>query len=276
MDTLILKGDKCMNKVLRNQIIRLEKREAKIMNQRENPLIKKNITPIMNTVEEKIPEKLRETLNNAFYKGFLLVFEKGNKYIEKLYSKEKKQLQYDLNNYAVDRALSKKHIHFLDKEAKRSRRINSTISLLEGTALGFLGIGLPDIPLFISVIMKTIYEITLSYGYDYEKEEEKIYILLLICIAMSKEEERKKYNAILEEVEGKLDQSIEVSIDLKSQMKVTSDVLSDALITAKFIQGLPIVGVVGGIVNQSIIRKIGNVAEIKYKKRYLLQKSKKV
>lgn len=263
-----------MDIILKKQLQRLEKQEEKLMNKEEHPLIKQKISPIKNSIEGKIPEKLRDTLRTAFYKGFLLVFEKGNKYIEKFYDKNEKQLQYDLNNYAVDRAPDRKRFRTLDKEAKKSKMINSTISMVEGTALGLLGIGLPDIPLFIGVIMKTIYEITLSYGYDYESDEEKNYILLLICTAITKEDERRKYNKKLEEYERKIDQNLEIQVHLKEQIKETSDVLSDALLTAKFIQGLPIVGAVGGIVNQNIINKIGKVAEIKYKKRYLLQKAK--
>lgn len=38
------------------------------------------------------------------------------------------------------------------------------ISGVEGVGLGLLGIGLPDIPLFTAVILKSVYEIALSYG----------------------------------------------------------------------------------------------------------------
>jgi len=52
--------------------------------------------------------------------------------------------------------------------------VNTSITVLEGGGLGLLGIGLPDIPLFIAVIMRTIYEVALSYGYDY-KIQKKIF-----------------------------------------------------------------------------------------------------
>jgi len=55
-------------------------------------------------------------------------------------------------------------------------------------------------------------------------------------------------------------------------MKETSDLLSNTLLTAKFIQGLPLVGVIGGVINPVMINKIGKYARIKYKKRYLLSK----
>ena len=41
------------------------------------------------------------------------------------------------------------------------------------------------------------------------------------------------------------------------------------MLTAKFIQGLPIVGVVGGVTNFITLQDITKIAKIKYKKRYL-------
>jgi hypothetical protein len=135
-----------------------------------------------------------------------------------------------------------------------------------------LGVGLPDIPLFISVILKTIYEVALSYGFDYTSDQEKTYILLLISSAMSKGEEQKKNDEELEKLGTLLDHNLMKEVDLTAQMKSTSEVLSDAMLTTKFIQGIPIVGAVGGVANYTILNKITSFARIKYKKRYLNKK----
>jgi len=123
--------------------------------------------------------------------------------------------------------------------------------------------------------MKTIYEVALSYGFDYKSDKEKKYILLLICVSMTKAEEQKEYNKQLELFEDKMDENIYTGIDEQEQMKITAGVLSKALLTAKFIQGLPLVGVVGGVINHNIVNKIGKMAVFKYKKRYLTEKLKK-
>jgi hypothetical protein len=193
-------------------------------------------------------------------------------YIEKTYNKNKIQLEYDLNNYAIDKKLSNKYIKKLDKQSNNSQTMNSSIAVLEGGVLGLLGIGIPDIPLFISVIVRTINEIALSYGYQYETQEEKVYILYLICGAMTKGEEQKKFDDKVELLSENLNTHILTDINLEEEMKVTANVLSDALLTAKFIQGIPLVGVIGGLVNHSIINKVGKYAKLKYKKRYLIGK----
>ena len=45
--------------------------------------------------------------------------------------------------------------------------------------------------------------------------------------------------------------------------------MATSLLTAKFIQGLPVVGVIGGLTNFSAINSISKIVKIKYKKRYL-------
>lgn len=263
-----------MDRELSKQIKRLNKQENKILNHKENQLIKSKIDPVIGKITEKIPDKLIITLESAFIKGFELVFEKGYVYVEKTYNKDKVQLEYDLNNQSIEQKMSKENIKRLDKQANNSKKLNSVISVIEGSALGLLGIGLPDIPLFIALIMKNISEITLSYGYEYETKQEKALILLLICGAISKGDKQKIFNEEIENLGKSIDKNIDTEIDLEERIKNAASVLSDAILTAKFIQGIPIIGVVGGVVNYTIIRKISKYATIKYKKRYLLGKIK--
>ncbi len=261
-----------MNKTLLKQLNKIEKQEQSLLDANQNKIV--NITPIKNKIESKIPKKVKTTLDAAFYKGFVLVFEKGTSYIEKTYSKEKAQMEYDINDYAMDKKISNKHIRKISRRANYSKMINSSISVLEGGVLGFLGIGLPDIPLFIAVIMKTTYEIALSYGYDYNDENEKAYIMLLICVAVTNEDRQKQFNYDLNKLQNLINNNENIDLLLTDYIKTAADELSNAMLTAKFIQSIPIVGAVGSIVNYNIINKISKTASIKYKKRYLINKNK--
>lgn len=259
-----------MTNILKKQIKLVEKKEAKFMNKSENEFFKTKISPILNKIEDKIPDKLEETLNKAFYKGFQMVFEKGTKYIEKTYNKQRIELEHEVNNLMLERSLSKCNFKNMDRQVNMCKLKNASISVVEGGALGVLGIGIPDIPIFISVIIKTIYEIALNYGFDYNSKKEKYYILLLICAAMTTGSQQKRYNQQIELVEKSLRDDIEIEVDLKEQMKITSQVLSNKLLVAKFIQGVTILGVFGSVLNYSVINKIGEFAGYKYKKRYLV------
>lgn len=262
--------------VIQKQLQLIEKQEQRWLVKKENTFLKSKLNPIKGRIEGMIPDKLKTTLQVAFFKGFQLVFEKGSTYIERTYSKDKIQLEHDLNNYALDKYPHKKQITRLDKSANRSKLLNSSIAVLEGGVLGVLGIGLPDIPLFISVILRTINEIALSYGYSYENEEEKAYILGLISGALAGGENRKAYSEEVDCLSDGIDSAIVMNIKLNERMKETADVLSDALLTAKFIQGIPIVGIIGGAVNHSVIQKVAYFAKMKYKKRYLTCKLKQL
>src|SRR5690554_4798850 len=207
------------DRILKKQLKRIDKQEYRVLNRKGNTYLKSKTDPVKEKIQGKIPEKLKTTLEAAFYKGFKLVFEKGHKYIEKTYKKDKLQFDYDLNNYRIDRnikkkKLSNKHIRKLDKQAIQSNLINTGISALEGGILGALGIGLPDIPLFISVMMKSIYEIALGYGYDYQDEKEKYYILLLVGGALSKGEKQRGFNGQIDRLGNNIDKNIHLEIDL--------------------------------------------------------------
>ncbi|BCN30098.1 EcsC family protein [Anaeromicropila herbilytica] len=258
--------------VIVKQLKIIEKQEQKLLSPEEKGFIKAKISLATENIENLIPNKLKSTLNLAFYKGFQLIFEKGNAYIEKTYNKDKIQLEYDLNNYAVDKSRSNRYIKKLDKQSSQSKLFNSSLAAIEGGVLGVLGIGLPDIPLFIAVVIKSINEVALSYGYSYNTDEEKCYILTLIGAAISKEDKKKEWNKKVDQLSAQMDNHVNVEINLEEQMKKTAEVLSEAILTAKFIQGIPLVGVIGGAVNHTVIRKIGKYASLKYKKRYLLQK----
>lgn len=254
------------------QLENIEKQEQIFFHKSEQSLMKSTLLPIFDKIQNKIPNKLVSTLDTAFYKGFQLVFEKGSPLIEKTYNKDKIEMDFDINHYAVNKEFSKRHIKRLDKHSRESGLINSSFSAIEGSVLGLLGIGLPDIPLFLSVIVKTIYEIALSYGYQYDKEEEQVYILLLISTAVSSGEKQREYNLLLEQLGNQIDNNISIAVKPDPYMKKTAKVLSDVLLTTKFIQGIPIIGAVGGAVNYSVLNKISIYARLKYKKRYLLKK----
>lgn len=262
-----------MEREWNRQIKRLEKKENRILSKKPS-FLQTKVEPIINTIQEKIPDKLQATLEGAFFKGFQLVFEKGSMYIEKTYNKDKHKLEHDLNNYAIDKVFHKRYMKRMDKQANLSQGINSAVTVLEGGVLGFLGIGLPDIPLFIAMVMRTIYEIALSYGYDYENDREKIYILHIICGAMTRGEEQKAFNERINQLGSQSSQQSQIEISLEDCVRSAARILSDGMLSAKFIQGIPVAGVVGGVVNYQIIRKIGKYAKIKYKKRYLLSKAK--
>lgn len=261
-----------MKNIINNHLKKIDKQEQKILNKKEKNKLQEKISPLVEKVESKVPEALKETLKLTFYKAFQLVFEKGTKYIEKMYNKEKIQLDHNIKDFLINQKVNRKSIRAMDKHSKKSNVINASISTIEGAGLGLVGMGLPDIPLFTAMILKTIYEIALSYGFVYELHDEKIYVLQLIRGALTKGNIQSNHNALVEETAKYIDNHIQLDFDLNKEIEKTSEVLSEAMLTSKFVQGIPVVGVVGSITNFVVIKKISKYSTIKYKKRYLNKK----
>jgi len=256
-------------KVILNQKRKLMKMEDKLLNKKENIYIKNKISPIKEKLEEKIPVKMMDTFQKAFEKGFYYVFEKGTVIIEKSYNPEKLKNEADINEYILSKQINNKNLNRIDKKVKRGAFINKGITAVEGIGLGVLGIGLPDIPVFIGIILKTVYEICLNYGFNYDSEEEKAFVLNIICMSANKTAERIIYSNEADRIGYDIDKNFHNKVDINKMIEVTSRNLSENIILSKVIQGVPIIGIYGGISNYILIRDISEVASIKYKKRLL-------
>ena len=214
-------------------------------------------------LEEKIPPKLQKTLDTAFAKAFALIFEKGTGVIEKTYQRTKLEQDYQVRQYMADVKQNSKSLRSFSKKARDTGTKNLLLSGVSGIGMGVLGIGLPDIPVFTGMILKNIYETALQYGYSYESREEKYFILLLIRGAVS-------YGDTLCEIDGILPEEYQD----KEQIEQTAGALSKELLYMKFLQGIPVVGAVGGAYDAVYMKRITEYAELKYRHRYLAGRKK--
>ena len=61
---------------------------------------------------------------------------------------------------------------------------------------------------------------------------------------------------------------------MKAQIRETASVFAMDMLILKFIQGLPIVGIIGGAANPVYYRKVMRYVQLMYRKRYLLKQKK--
>ncbi len=242
---------------------RLEKKEnaylAKKMEKKESKLNQ--------LLQSKIPDKLQGTLDTAFAKAFSVIFEKGTGIIEKTYNREKMQENYQINEYAAQIRQNKKSLKAFSKKAGNAGTRNLVLSGVSGVGLGVLGIGMPDIVLFTGMMLKGIYEIALSYGFDYTKEEEKQFILWIIqgAVAYGKDFQiiDEQLNDYIYRGSFRDVQNTELLISGAAQG------LSTELLYMKFLQGIPLVGAVGGAYDAIYMKQIMEYAKLKYHRRFL-------
>ncbi|MFA9465063.1 MAG: EcsC family protein [Velocimicrobium sp.] len=220
-------------------------------------------------IDHLIPKKLNQTMNIAFFKAFGLIFEKGTGLIEKTYNREKREQNYKINEFAAEIKNSRKAMKEFGKQAKISKNTNLMISIFEGVGMGAFGMGLPDIPLFLAVLLKSIYEIALTYGFSYDSKEEQIFILKIIETALLHEDELLDGNVLLN---NWIKEQVAFDITRIEQTRKTSNQLAKELLYLKFVQGIPVIGIVGGISDMVYQKKIADYALMKYKRRFLERK----
>lgn len=220
-------------------------------------------------LKEKIPQKLSGELEKAFAKAFELIFAKATPLIEKTYRKEELETDFLVNQYALELKKNRRALMRLDGGAAKGNLIGLAASTAEGVLLGALGIGLPDIALFVAAILRGTYETALRYGFGYESPEEKLFILTLLEGAMRKGDEKRESGARIDAMFSASAPEEVTDAALKAQLKRTADAFAMDMLAAKFVQGLPIVGVLGGLANPLYYSRVMSYVRLKYKKRYL-------
>lgn len=108
-----------MDKVIRKNLKKIDRKEDKFLQKTGGGLLK----PLTDKVEEKIPAGLYEKLQQAFYLGFKVVFEKGDAIIEKTYDREQLQLTHRVYDESFEQLNKKKGLKALNKLAGKGNRV---------------------------------------------------------------------------------------------------------------------------------------------------------
>jgi len=253
-------------KIARRELLQLQSQEKKL----QEAARKSKPKAWKAELEKKIPPKVYDGLVSAFSKGFSLVFKQGIKIIELTYDKHSLQEQHRNRDEALRQGMGRLELRQMKKSVNRSNGWNLTATAAEGIALGIFGVGLPDVVLFLSTLLKGIYETALHYGFAYESPQEQYLILTMMRTALSTGADWERSNG---EVERLLTQdSFTVTPEaLNKRIQETASVFAMDMLLLKFIQGMPMVGFLGGAANPVYYHKVMRYVQLKYKKRYLLK-----
>lgn len=250
------------------ELLKLERDEKKF----KEKYADKNESAINRLLCDKVPAGLQNTLDSAFAKAFALVFEKGTGIIEKSYNRDEIEKRFKIAKFTAELRGDRKSLKTFSKRASSGKALNLGLSGAAGMGMGFLGIGIPDIAVFTSLMLKNIYEIALNFGFDYKEEQEQAFILRLIrtavCIGEEFEEADKELDYYIENGQFENAKSADELI------KLAASALSNDLLYTKFLQGIPIVGVVGGAYDAVFMQRIGAYSELKYRKRFYFDMNK--
>ena len=219
-------------------------------------------------LDGKVPPKLQNTLDTAFCKAFSMIFQKGTPILERTFSPEELSKQQQVDDFSARLRQDRRSLKTFSRRSSRAGGLNLALSGVEGVALGALGVGIPDIPLFTGLMLRSLYEMACHFGFSYDTPEEQYFLLKLIQGALS-------YGEELDLCDNALNQFINspilpVHYDLNLQITLTAQTLSQQLLYMKFLQGIPLVGVAGGAYDVVCLNRIQQFARLKYQRRLLL------
>lgn len=255
-------------KAIEKELKKIEKAENRMRIRAE-----KNAEPVWKRrLEEKVPEKVMDGLQKAFSKAFYLIFEKGVDMIEKTYDKETLEKEFLIRDYAFELMGGRKEIRQLKKDIAGNRAAITLGSAVEGIGLGIFGIGMPDIVIWLGVLLRSIYETALRHGYNYESTEEKLFILKMMEASLQYGNTWVSANEDVDDYICQNTHVIPAEKELEEQIEKTATAFATDMLVMKFIQGIPVIGIIGGAANPVYYQKVMRYVQLKYRKRYLLSK----
>lgn len=231
-------------------------------------------TGLMAKVEARIPAKLVDTMDEAFYRAFQVLFEKGTGLLRLTFSEKKLRADRFIREYYLKEDPNAERVRSFHKSAWLGGIVNTGLATVEGCVLGLFGMGLPDIPILMSLLLRTIYTTALRYGYRFDTPRERYFILLVLSAALAKGSQRREYSLKADQVGRTIDSGVRLNVNLDEQMRQTAKALARSMLVVKFIQGTSIIGVIGGAQNFAASRKVAVMANLKYQKRFLQRKKR--
>ena len=264
-------GQKKKIKALNREFAALQRQESRLM----RAAVKAKPAGWKATLEQKVPAKVYTGLNSAFCTGFSLVFQHGRKLIELTYRKQTLQQKHAARNDGFREQGQRKDLKMLHRNARGSSNLNVAVTTLEGIGLGALGIGMPDIVLFLTTVLRGIYETALHYGFTYESRFEQMLILKMMAASLSAGGDWFSRNREINDW-LRLDTRVVTDAEFADQIQQTSQIFAMDMLLLKFVQGLPVIGILGGAANPLYYNRILRYVQLKYRRRYLLKIQKDV
>lgn len=249
--------------VLQREIERQRRAERRFLKKQLN----KEPTRLDMLLEDKVPAKLEATLDKAFAKAFNLIFSKGSSIISKTFSTDKLIAEFEADSIYLEELGGRREMLKFKRRAAFTGTAHTLVSTVTGAALGFVGGTIPDIALFITLLLRNIYKIAMKYGYAFDTDDEKKFILRLIAAAVQDGDKIYDADRDINFLIRNGISSDESTVD--ERIHEAAVALAHALLLMKFLQKIPVVGVIGGASDFIYMEKISDYAVLKYHRRFL-------
>ncbi|SEJ08228.1 EcsC protein family protein [Cyclobacterium xiamenense] len=206
------------------------------------------------SINNLIPEKIHQAITFAIekiVKGVLI----GNEFVRP-------------KPYLVELLRLKEY------KARQAIRLYKRTASVEGAITGAGGIlmGFADLPAFLAIKMKMLFDLAAAYGHDVRDFKERVFILTIFKLTFSSQKTRNTTVLLLEnwtETAEKLPDNFD-GFDWRSFQLEYRDYMD----LAKLAQLIPVIGAgVGAVANFKLTEQLGKTAIQAYRLRYFAEKS---
>jgi uncharacterized protein (DUF697 family) len=204
------------------------------------------------SINNLIPEKIHQAITFAIekmVKGVLI----GNEFV-------------GAKPYPVDLLRLKEY------KARKAIRLYKRTASVEGAITGAGGIlmGFADLPAFLAIKMKMLFDMAAAYGYDVRDIKERVFLLTIFKLAFSSQKTRNETVLLLEnwkEYAEQLPGNFE-GFDWRSFQLEYRDYMD----LAKLAQLIPVIGAgVGAVANFKLTEQLGKTAIQAFRLRYFTE-----
>lgn len=214
-------------------------------------------------LSEKVPESVRETLTTAFGAAFSAALA-GEPLLRRTASPKAEARRLAR---AEEQLRTPERFSSVRGTGRSAVFSAAAASAVRGSGLGLLGIGLPDIPLFAASLLRSLGQIARGYGYITSTRKERRIMLLVLDAALTGGME---YPALSDQLDQALSGTELTGLSEQELADRVAGKLAEELLAAKFLQGIPLAGAVGGVLDSRLTARLLDYAALKYNRRFLL------
>ena len=254
--------------LIQRELNRMQRKENKALFRQAARTRPGTMEQIGTKIEQHLPAQGVDAAEAAFQKGFEMIFEKGLPLVERIAGGEKRRLWGKENAKRLMGEGFQSSLKEMDRQARGALMQNQAATLAEGGGLGLLGIGIPDIPVFLGMLLRTLCQVGASYGFEFQSPGERLYLLSLLRLSATGGEQRLLAAQETDQLARWLDENGPAPEETESEsIARTSRLLARAVTPVKLLQGIPVVGAAGGAANLGALTRLGETARLKYRQR---------
>lgn len=244
--------------------------------------MEENFNQTLRSWRPDLQTKLLETVDSVIFHTHIII--QSSQYEEETALKlldQGRVFNANIEDLGDMKSLTIDQLRFISNQHLARQRL---LSLSQGSLAGIGGLFLValDLPLMLTINLRSIQLVAMTYGYDLKKPYELMLVLKVFHVAtLPKTMQKEGWHNLLQELDECEDEwllfndknNYKSTVWLQQLIKQIGKGLILHLLRKKLIQGIPLFGIaIGATSNYFLTKQVSEIAHQFYQKRFLLEK----